>query len=996
MLLIFVISIWSLSYYTSLMLRADMQRQLSEQQSSTVAFVAGEINDELTDRLVVLEKAAGKITTAVLRNPSALQAFLEEQLILQGPFNAGVVAIGAEGTALAELPRTIGVVGVNLMERDHVVGALKHGKSTIGRPVMGKKVQSPIVVMATPIRDPQGKVIGALTGLTDLAKPNFLDKVTESHYGKTGGYVLVAPQHQLIVTATDKRLIMTPLTSPGKESLIDRFVEGFEGSGVMVNRMGVEVLVSAKQIPLAGWYVTVTLPTREAFALIEEMQRRTLLITVFFTLLAGGLTWWLLKHQLAPILATVDTLSKLSDGSQPPRLLPVSSKDEVGELISGFNRLLETMSEQGAKLRESEELWKFAIEGTGAGVLDWDIPSGAMHFSDRWLEMTGYSREETLPKVDSLTSLVHPEDFPPAMADVQRVLEGSKPVHMFEHRLKHKQGHWLWIQSRGVISARGEHGEPLRMIGTHIDITERKRGELSMAQLAVIVENSQDAIVSHDMGLQVITWNSAAERLFGCAAREVVGKRMRFIVPEDKRAEVDRNLALIAQGKRVTPFETERLARDGRRIDVSVTQSPILDAHGAIIGVSVIFRDISERKRAEAEHARLETQLRESQKMEALGTLAGGVAHDFNNALAAILGNTELARQDVGSDHPALESLEEIGKASRRAKDLVQQILAFSRRQKLERKATSLSLIVVESARMIRATLPVGVSLNVECKTDVPAVLADATQVKQLLLNLCANAAQAIRDQGRPGLIEIILSAHVQSAEAAIARLAAGRYACLTVRDNGSGMNDATRAHIFEPFFTTKPKGKGTGLGLSVVHGIVQAHEASIVVDTVPGAGSAFHVYFPALDAPVPELPAPTGDSTPIQGSGRRVLYVDDEEAIVFLMKRLLERQGFHVSGFTEQNLALEALRAHPDQFDLAVTDYNMPGMSGLELARAMKQVRADLPVVLASGYITEELRAAAPSAGIAELIYKPNTVDDLCEAVARLAREAGNKEPSA
>jgi CheY-like chemotaxis protein len=348
-------------------------------------------------------------------------------------------------------------------------------------------------------------------------------------------------------------------------------------------------------------------------------------------------------------------------------------------------------------------------------------------------------------------------------------------------------------------------------------------------------------------------------------------------------------------------------------------------------------------------------------------------------------------------------SLEEIGKASRRAKDLVQQILAFGRRRKLEPKPTSLSLVVVESARLLRATFPAGVELKVDCKADAPTVLADATQVKQLLLNICTNALHAVQDQGRRGLVEIGLSAHsaggapYNSPERRLrgkrTSLREGRYACLWIRDNGLGMDEATRARIFEPFFTTKPVGKGTGLGLAVVHGIVEAHEASIEVESTPGEGSVFCIYFPAAEESVPEVTTPTPDTAPVHGKGKHVLYVDDEEAIVFLMTRLLERQGFRVSGYTDPQEALAAARANPDQFDLVVTDYNMPYMSGLEVASALREIRADLPVVLASGYITQELRQQAPAVGIRELIYKPNTADDLCEAVARYANAQSRDE---
>jgi PAS domain S-box-containing protein len=500
----------------------------------------------------------------------------------------------------------------------------------------------------------------------------------------------------------------------------------------------------------------------------------------------------------------------------------------------------------------------------------------------------------------------------------------------------------------------------------------------------MLFDGASDGIMILSTDGKLIAVNESLARMHGYTAQEMQTLSLADLDTEQLKSEIFQR---ILAGESMT-FEVEHYHKDGHVFPLEVSASALSTSGEQFI--QAFHRDITERKRAAAMQSQLQAQLRESQKMEALGTLAGGVAHDFNNALAMIIGNVELARQDVGPGHDALESLEEIGKASRRAKDLVQQILAFGRRQKLDRKVMSLALVVVESARLLRATLPAMVTLRVECEGDTPAVLADVTQVKQLLLNLCGNALHAVQDQGRPGVIEVHLNAHVRSQVEAHGNLSPGRYACLLVRDNGPGMDEATRSRIFEPFFTTKPVGKGTGLGLSVVHTIVQAHEASIEVKSTPGEGSEFCIYFPAIDAPVPEVTAPAPSTTSVEGNGKHVLYVDDEEAIIFLMKRLLERQGFRFSGYTDPQEALVVARANPDQFDLVVTDYNMPGMCGLAVASALREIRADLPVVLASGYITEALRAKAPAAGIRELIYKPNTVEDLCEAVARLAQTAG------
>jgi len=485
----------------------------------------------------------------------------------------------------------------------------------------------------------------------------------------------------------------------------------------------------------------------------------------------------------------------------------------------------------------------------------------------------------------------------------------------------------------------------------------------------------------------ILQANLTAANLLGMARNMLVNRLIsRFILKDDQDIYYLMWKQLV-ETSAPHACELRMLKMDGTSIWVHLAATVARDAAAAPV-LRVVLSDITERRQAEVAHDLLEARLHESQKMEALGTFAGGVAHDFNNALAMIIGNVELARQDVGPGHAALASLEEIGKASRRAKDLVRQILAFSRHQKLERKATSLTPVVLESARLLRAGLPAKVSLNVDCRADTPAVLADAMQVSQILLNLCGNALHTVQDQGRAGAIEIRLQAHTQ--REARSDLRPGRYACLTVRDNGAGMDEATRARIFEPFFTTKQVGEGTGLGLAVVYSIVQAHEATIEVESTPGQGSAFHIYFPAAEAHVPADTAQATDAAAIDGNGRHILYVDDEEGIILLMQRLLERQGYRVSAYTDPREALAAARANAGQFDLVVTDYNMPHMSGLELAQALREIRADLPVVLTSGYLTDELRAKAPAAGIRELIHKPNTVDELCAAVARFANAQG------
>ncbi|MBW8893845.1 MAG: response regulator, partial [Burkholderiales bacterium] len=322
-------------------------------------------------------------------------------------------------------------------------------------------------------------------------------------------------------------------------------------------------------------------------------------------------------------------------------------------------------------------------------------------------------------------------------------------------------------------------------------------------------------------------------------------------------------------------------------------------------------------REAEAELRRYEAQLGEAQKMESLGTLAGGIAHDFNNILSAILGNVELARGELDAEHPVLVMLGEIQKAGLRARDLVRQILTFSRRQPQQLRNVALRPIVDETYGLLRATLPAGVDLELSLSDEPLHVDGDATQLQQVLMNLCTNAWHALR--GEPGRIVIGLDAvHLDAATArALSGLVAGPYVHLWVSDTGAGMDAAIRERIFEPFFTTKPTGQGTGLGLSVVHGIVVAHLGSIAVDSVPGQGSTFHLYLPAVAAPLTAPQAEHLPDAPSAGHGEHVVYLDDDETVMLVVVRLLERAGYRCSGFLDVAAALATVSDSPDAVDL-------------------------------------------------------------------------------
>jgi PAS domain S-box-containing protein len=508
----------------------------------------------------------------------------------------------------------------------------------------------------------------------------------------------------------------------------------------------------------------------------------------------------------------------------------------------------------------------------------------------------------------------------------------------------------------------------------------------SELRLEAVINSALDAIICVDQHQRITVFNPMAAMLFQCSTRDALGSPLVRFLPTAGQV-----LAFAQLTTQAGLGEMTALTAGGKELAVEVSVS--FERHAEGETTTVFARDLTGRKRAEARRTELEAQLRESHKMQAVGTMAGGIAHDFNNILHAILGNVELAKAGCAADSAGMESLLEIEKAGRRARDLVRQILTFSRNEPPRRAAVSVADVARDTNRLLRVTMPPEIELSMHLPPDLPPVLADATQVEQALLNLCTNAIHAIGP--RRGHIHLE-AAPLQPDPRLRERLgmAEGGYVAVTVRDDGPGMDAATLSRIFEPFFTTKPVGQGTGLGLAVVHGVMRTHGGGIDVHSSPGHGSRFTLYFPVAQGAVAAAPAqaaapvpPASPHTP-PGAGdrqRHVMYVDDDEALVFLVQRLLRRRGYAVSGFTDPHEATQALQSDPARYDLLVTDYNMPGYSGIDLVRAALAIRADLPVALASGYVTAEIEQAALAEGARALIHKPNDVQELCATVDRL-----------
>ncbi len=671
---------------------------------------------------------------------------------------------------------------------------------------------------------------------------------------------------------------------------------------------------------------------------------------------------------------TAEVYGLRADGNEFPLEASISQIDESGKKM--FTAILRDVTER-KRAEISRGRLAAVVESSDDAIISKTLNSSITTWNDGATRMFGYAPEEALGK--AITMLI-PED---RLHEEQMILDkivSGQTVRHYETVRQRKDGTQFDV-SITVSPVRDAAGQLTGAASIARDITERRRSEAALRasemQLRRVTEAMPAMIAYIDEQQRYRFVNRTFEQWWARPRAEVLDKPVKEVVGAETYEKFAHNLNNALAGEPVS-FEHTVKYGDGATRQVRTTYVPDIDTDGRTNGVFVLVNDLTGQKHAEALLAR-------TQKMESLGTLAGGIAHDFNNILPAIRGFTTIAAKNLPRDHPAQDSLAQIEKAAQRASDLVRRILAFSRPQEHAVQAVDLENVTLEALKLLRATLPATIELRIDFAPELPEVAADPTQIYQIVVNLLTNAAYAIGTQG--GSIELRLSELHADRKIAIvtAGLSPGRYVLLTVRDSGSGMDAETQARIFDPFFTTKPVGQGTGLGMSIVHGIMKNIGGAITVYSEAGKGSKFHLYFRIAEATLAEP-----RSTPVvtaRGNGQRILYVDDEEALVFLATYTLTLLGYEITGRTNAAEALLEFAARPHDFDVVVSDLSMPHMSGLDFARAILAIRSDVPVIVASGYVRPEDEAEARAIGVREVIEKPNTMEEYAQVLDRLFR---------
>lgn len=660
-------------------------------------------------------------------------------------------------------------------------------------------------------------------------------------------------------------------------------------------------------------------------------------------------------------------------------------------LVVGYARTLAVNAvassrEELEERKRAEERLRLSMEATKQGWFDLDLTSGVVEASAQFQRLMGAAagRERHSMTRDMWIAAIHHEDRPSVLARFERCLHSGETEQM-EYRLMGLDGSFRWIRSTAKVVQRDERGRPTRLTGTHADITDQRAVtsalEASERSYRALVEMSPvGVIVLRDGAVRYA--NPAALQMLGAPDLETLsGAGMQRFVPEEAAPFLADICHAAAKGEGIAtaPIEQTMVRLDGARFEASIRCTAVVYEGSASLQFS--FADISIQKQAEESRVR-------SRQLEALGTLAGGIAHDFNNILLAIRGNAELVAADATLSVTGVEQLQEILTAGQRASELVRRITAFARPKDHQHDLVSLSDVLHEVLRLLRPTVPAGISLEVHVDAEVPLIHADAVQVHETIVNLTTNAVYAIGSSRVGRITYRVDRVDLRGEQARTAGVLDGQYACLSVHDTGGGMDAETQRRIFDAFYTTKPVGQGSGLGLSMAYGTMRSHGGTISVESQPGHGATFRLLFPAASSTMARAPECT-EMAAAPAIPLRVMFVDDEPQLVRLAERTLRRLGHRVTAFSDPVAALEQFRHAPGEFDVVVTDLSMPHMSGLDLARALRSTPSSVPIVMVTGYADEADEADARAAGVTRLAVKAADANQLSRLLAEVAPNA-------
>ncbi len=676
-------------------------------------------------------------------------------------------------------------------------------------------------------------------------------------------------------------------------------------------------------------------------------------------------------------------------------ITPVQSPD--GEYMQwvAVERDVTAQKSHEVALRAREERLRLALNAVWDGLWDWHVPTGYCYYAPRWYAMLGYAEHSLPPHIDTFLDLLHPQDLPACENLLRDHFEGRADTYAVEVRMRTLDNAWRWVLTRGAVVERDQHGRPVRMVGTHTDISERKQAELALHTSedrfrTLTMASPLGIFLADAAGLSTFVTPRMRD-LWGAPIDALLGRGFRRSVHPEDRARVDAVWKQAVVDGLGLSIEYRVQRADGEVRWVSERTAAHRDGV-TITGFVGTVEDVTAQKVAEEDRRRLEVQMQHAQKLESLGVLAGGIAHDFNNLLVGVLGNVSVALADVAPGSDTHELLVDIELAARRAAELTMQLLAYAGKGRFNLQPIDLSAAVRETSSLLHSAISRRATLTLDLAVDLPMMVGDGTQVRQVIMNLLTNASEALDDQ--PGDI-ILRTGRMEADRAYLAECLAaddarpGEFVYVDVADTGIGMSAETVSRIFDPFFTTKFTGRG--LGLAATLGIVRGHHGALNVRSTPGAGTVIRALYPAT-AQHSSVATPVGP-VPLSGRTGTILLVDDDPSVRDVATRMLERSGYRVIAAADGDEGLRLFAAAEADISVMILDLTMPHLSGNDMLAELRRQGTTVPVVLTSGYSSESLAAPGPGELLPVFVQKPFVISDLLAgmdaAVARHAAES-------
>ena len=984
-----LITIWSITLISTHLIRENLKYQLGEQQFSIASFIAEEINHEITNRFTELQTAAKEIGKDGMNNSDRVQNILAQQNTVSYLFNAGSFVIGMDGTSIAS---TFDNIGVNYMDRDYVSSVLS-GTPIVSRAIMGRVNKAPVFGMAVPIYGRGQTVIGALVGVTNLSAPNFLDKITEGRYGETGEYLLISARHRLIITSSRKSRIMEELPAPGVHKYVDRNIAGYEGHSELVNALGEPQLASVKQIPAAGWYLLVGTPHKEIFAPIEHLQLRILLGALLFSVLFFGITWWLmtrvLQKQFAPMLSAAKSLQVQTKTNATPTLLPITSQDEISDLVESFNDLLVTLEQKQEALNEAEQLahmggWRFNL----------------INRKLFWTEEVFRIHELPVgdpPTVEQAIGYYLPDSRKILEQAIKSTIEEGLPYDQ-ELQIKTAQGNIRWVHTLGEL--RKEAGGALFVSGVFMDITEQKKTKDDLAHRKAMFEaiyrGIPDAIVYVNVNREVISINPAFSKIFGYDFNELAGKNTSFFYEtHDEYERQGKARYNLNAKKKVQPYTVNYRKKNGDLFPGETLGTSIINKQGEILGYIAVIRDITERKQMEHElkqHRKtLEKKIKErtadlmlARDAAEAANLAksaflANMSHEIRTPMNAIVGMSNILRRE-GVTPKQENRLDTIESSAHHLLSILNDVLDLS---KIEAGMFTLEEVPVSINSLLNNLVSIlsqrieqkGIKLLIQNLPTLPQLAGDPTRLQQAMINYAFNAIKFTET----GSVTLRIKVLDERTDSFLLRF--------EVIDTGIGISNEALPKLFNAFeqadnSMTRKYG-GTGLGLAINRRLAEQMGGEVGVESVLGKGSTF--WFTArlkkVDEPS-EVPHETDSNAEriIQDkySGYRVLVVDDEPINRDIASIQLESVGLTVD--TAENGELAISMTKTTDYSAIFMDMQMPVIDGLEATRQIRKLPKYLhtPIIAMTANAFAEDKALCLEAGMDDFLIKPFTPENL------------------